>query len=191
MASVLTTTIIMVIFWVMITIFRDEISFYYSRILSRFFPELKVEEPPAISNFEKGVLIVFVAAMVLFIIGYIVNIILGYKASERYEEELVKTKKELAEKREALLKELSLDKTDAETLLKQVQRIEVLAEPVAENFYHHKNSTSDRNKWGVYVGRYFLKCNCTVETYRCVKLLRANGIWVKCDTTCIYEKDVE
>ncbi|MBR4085901.1 MAG: hypothetical protein IKK33_16630 [Lachnospiraceae bacterium] len=183
--------LIMLILVVLVIVFRDEISFYYLRILSRFFPELQVEEPATFSAFEKGVLIVLIVAVILLIIGSVLNIILGRKASKRYKEELARFQREQEEKRVVLLKELSLDKTDAETLLKQVQKIEILSEPVAENFYHHRNSTDDRDKWGVYIGRYFLKCNCTVETYRCVKLLRARGIGVKYDTTCIYEKDVE
>ena len=95
-----------------------------------------------------------------------------------------KEAKAYQERKEAFLAEINMPE-----LLKEVSDIVILEESVKENYYHHPRSTENALEWGVYVGKFFLRCHCTVATFRCVKMLRNNGIPIKHDSTCIYEKE--
>ena len=171
--------IIIVIIAALTLIFRNEIEYYFTRILSQFAPELNGGVPAVLTTVEKIIFVLSIVIAVIVLICLIAYVIRTYWESKIYNE--------LRKKDEELKKLFTADYNVSE-VLEQVERIELLPETVEENYYHHAKSTDDKTKWGVYVGHYFLKCNCTVATFRCVELLRVNGVPVMYDARCIYEK---
>lgn len=186
---VIENLIIVIIALVVLFIFRIEISIFVIRWINKVFPSLNIEEP-AVSSMDGQVDIwLFLVSAIVVAVMIIILRVVECMVSKKYRKEQARVREEIFENRRMFFEEVSIaDKDAMEILLKQV-KIVVLDEPVVENHYHHRNSTSDKNRWGVYVGRFFLKCDFTVATYRCVKLLRANGIYIKPDFACIYEKE--
>ncbi len=185
----LETFIIWMVMVVILLVFKDEIMLCIGRFLIRFFPELEPEldnvVSPSLSLFEKGVLIFFIVLFVLFAIGCIINAI----RENREDKRAAVYREEQEEVRQMFLSEFALDKDIFEKSLKEIVSIKLLSEPVKENFYHYRNTTDSRSQWGVYIGRYFLRCNFTLQTIRLAKLLRANGIEVKRDLNCSFDKE--
>lgn len=171
--------IIIILIVAFIVIFKDSITIVFVNILNHFFPDyIGISQVPLRQSTKES--IVVLAMITCMCISTGIFIFIENKIKDR---KYQKHKKEQEEIKTAFTAEF-----DVPGLLEQVEEITLLPETVEENHYHHARSTYDKSKWGVYIGRYFLKCNCTVKTFRCVKLLRLNGIPVAYDDKCIYEK---
>ncbi len=185
--------IIICIFLATGVIYKDEIMAFVSRILECFSSQEKGAWKDILTLSDKTFIVsLSIAAIVLFIFFVllaIVNYIKDNKASKRQDEERAKLKREEEERRLLFFKDFPLNEDDLGKLFKEVQEIIVLDESVKENYYIHANSKKKRAEWGVYVGKFFLRCSCTVSLYRCVKILRENGVAINSDPSCVSETE--
>ncbi len=160
------------------------------KTIESVFGNVRPEESVALSGDEKVLLVIVLSLFALFIITCIVTGVINHRLDKKYERERVEAKKRYDEARRMFHVEFSmLREEDMKYLSKQANCFILLSEPVAENYYHHRLSTGNPLEWGVYVGSYFLRCDCDEQTFRCVKLLREKGVSIKRDLNCVYEKE--
>lgn len=126
-----------------------------------------------------------VSAIFLFLVlmVYILRVIADRMLEEKHRkayEEILQRKK--------WIRKMFCEKYKVPEILEIAEDVDILDEAVEENRYEHTLSTNDISKWGVYVGKFFVHCKCTADTFKCVELLRKAGVPVAVDERCLYEK---
>ena len=174
--------IIFVILLTLISIFREELAGFFINIMYKIAPDAASElTVSGVAHRIEIFMYIIFAIMVLLILACFILLWIGdIRAKMREDVEW----KEYEQRKAAFLSEFPISKK----IFASVEDVIVLEHPVEENYYLHTGVCKDNSKWGVYVGKFFLRCDCTARTYKVVESLRQAGVPIKSDTSCIYEE---
>ena len=170
--------IVAMIIAILMLIFKDNINDIFYQI----HPELSNGEPIVLNTVEKVILVIYA----LFFVYWIIYNIQAYIESKKYDKFLNKESEEFEER-----KKLFLNKIHIPQALEYIEDVIVLEFPVQENYYDHRKTVDSFANWGVYVDKFFLKCENSYALCRCVNTLRDHGIEIKYDSSFEFAKGTE